>query len=152
MSSLAEICSGLPVNPLPPRPSPRNPNIAHAPVRTPKLTPEDECLAVQNALRYFPPATHNELAPEFMQELKDYGHIYMYRFLPSIAMKAYPIAEYPCKTKQAGSIMLMIMNNLDPTVAQFPQELITYGGNGSVFSNWAQFWIVMHYLSTMTGI
>ncbi|EMP35601.1 Zinc finger X-linked protein ZXDB [Chelonia mydas] len=107
-------------------------------------------LALQNALRYFPPEVHKELALEFAEELKLYGHIYMYRFCPEIEMRAYPIEEYPCKTKSAAAIMHMIMNNLDPSVAQFPQELVTYGGNGQVFSSWAQFWLVMHYLSEMT--
>uniref|UniRef100_A0A670IY51 Urocanate hydratase 1 n=1 Tax=Podarcis muralis TaxID=64176 RepID=A0A670IY51_PODMU len=107
-------------------------------------------LALKNALRYFPSSFHEVLAPEFAKELRDYGHIYMYRFCPRIEMRAYPIQEYPCKTIQAAAIMHMIMNNLDPAVAQFPQELVTYGGNGQVFSNWAQFWLVMHYLSEMT--
>uniref|UniRef100_A0A7N6C1I4 Urocanate hydratase n=1 Tax=Anabas testudineus TaxID=64144 RepID=A0A7N6C1I4_ANATE len=103
-----------------------------------------------NALRYFPPSHHETLAPEFAQELRQYGHIYMYRFCPTLRMRAYPIDQYPCRTRQAASLMLMIMNNLDPAVAQFPQELVTYGGNGQVFSNWAQFLLVMHYLSQMT--
>uniref|UniRef100_A0A9J8AV11 Urocanate hydratase n=1 Tax=Cyprinus carpio carpio TaxID=630221 RepID=A0A9J8AV11_CYPCA len=107
-------------------------------------------LALRNALRYFPPNLHATLATEFAQELRQYGHIYMYRFYPTLRMRAYPIDQYPCRTRQAASIMLMIMNNLDPAVAQFPQELVTYGGNGQVFSNWAQFWLVFHYLSTMT--
>uniref|UniRef100_A0A8C7STU5 Urocanate hydratase n=1 Tax=Oncorhynchus mykiss TaxID=8022 RepID=A0A8C7STU5_ONCMY len=107
-------------------------------------------LALRNALRYFPPSHHNILAAEFAQELRQYGHIYMYRFCPRIHMRAYPIDQYPCRTRQAASIMLMIMNNLDHAVAQFPQELVTYGGNGQVFSNWAQFRLVMYYLSEMT--
>uniref|UniRef100_A0AAZ3R1X4 Urocanate hydratase n=1 Tax=Oncorhynchus tshawytscha TaxID=74940 RepID=A0AAZ3R1X4_ONCTS len=107
-------------------------------------------LALRNALRYFPPFHHNILAAEFTQELRQYGHIYMYRFCPLIHMRAYPIDQYPCRTRQAASIMLMIMNNLDHAVAQFPQELVTYGGNGQVFSNWAQFRLVMYYLSEMT--
>uniref|UniRef100_A0A8C8EPS1 Urocanate hydratase n=1 Tax=Oncorhynchus tshawytscha TaxID=74940 RepID=A0A8C8EPS1_ONCTS len=106
--------------------------------------------ALRNALRYFPPFHHNILAAEFTQELRQYGHIYMYRFCPLIHMRAYPIDQYPCRTRQAASIMLMIMNNLDHAVAQFPQELVTYGGNGQVFSNWAQFRLVMYYLSEMT--
>uniref|UniRef100_A0A671VYT0 Urocanate hydratase n=1 Tax=Sparus aurata TaxID=8175 RepID=A0A671VYT0_SPAAU len=132
MSSLKEVCSGLPLDPLPPNRG-RDPN-----------------LALRNALRYFPPALHVTLAPEFAQELRQHGHIYMYRFCPTLRMRAYPIDQYPCRTCQAASIMLMIMNNLDPAVAQFPQELVTYGGNGQVFSNWAQFRLVMHYLSEMT--
>ncbi|XP_037578319.1 urocanate hydratase [Dermacentor silvarum] len=148
MSTLKEICSGLPLDPLPP-PRARNPALAHAPDRNVPLTAEETETAIKNALRYFPARLHAQLAPEFVRELSDYGHIYMYRFVPSIAMKAYPIDEYPAKSKQAAAVMLMIMNNLDPQVAQFPEELITYGGNGQVFSNWAQFWLVMNYLSKM---
>uniref|UniRef100_A0A8D1NJ98 Urocanate hydratase n=1 Tax=Sus scrofa TaxID=9823 RepID=A0A8D1NJ98_PIG len=107
-------------------------------------------LALRNALRYFPPDVQEQLAPEFAQELRLYGHIYMYRFCPNLEMKAYPVEQYPCRTKAAAAIMHMIMNNLDPAVAQFPQELVTYGGNGQVFSNWAQFWLTMSYLSQMT--
>lgn len=146
MASLREICAGLPLNPLPP-PRKRNPELPHAPDRIAPLTTEETEIALKNALRYFPTKLHAELAAEFAQELKTYGHIYMYRFIPNIDMKAYPISEYPAKTKQAAAVMLMIMNNLDPQVAQFPEELVTYGGNGQVFSNWAQFWLVMHYLS-----
>uniref|UniRef100_A0A671W4Y6 Urocanate hydratase n=2 Tax=Sparus aurata TaxID=8175 RepID=A0A671W4Y6_SPAAU len=149
MSSLKEVCSGLPLDPLPPNRG-RDPNVPHAPTRSPNLTAEEERLALRNALRYFPPALHVTLAPEFAQELRQHGHIYMYRFCPTLRMRAYPIDQYPCRTCQAASIMLMIMNNLDPAVAQFPQELVTYGGNGQVFSNWAQFRLVMHYLSEMT--
>lgn len=149
MSTLDELCSNLPVDPLPPTRK-RNPAIPHAPVRNHRLNPTEQKLAVRNALRYFPPATHVELAAEFADELREYGHIYMYRFMPTIAMKAYPISEYPSRTKTAAAIMHMIMNNLDPRVAQFPEELVTYGGNGQVFSNWAQFRLVMHYLAEMT--
>ncbi|CAM4576489.1 urocanate hydratase isoform X1 [Lepidochelys kempii] len=149
MSSLEDICGGLPLHPLPENRG-RKKGVPHAPVRTPNLTAQEEKLALQNALRYFPPEVHKELALEFAEELKLYGHIYMYRFCPEIEMRAYPIEEYPCKTKSAAAIMHMIMNNLDPSVAQFPQELVTYGGNGQVFSSWAQFWLVMHYLSEMT--
>ncbi|XP_056315094.1 urocanate hydratase [Danio aesculapii] len=149
MSSLKEICAGLPLDPLPPNRG-RDPSVPHAPVRTPNLTPAEERVALRNALRYFPPNLHATLAVEFAQELRQYGHIYMYRFCPALRMRAYPIGQYPCRTRHAASIMLMIMNNLDPAVAQFPQELVTYGGNGQVFSNWAQFWLVLHYLSTMT--
>ncbi|XP_004068534.1 urocanate hydratase [Oryzias latipes] len=149
MASLKEICNGLPLNPLPPNRG-RDPSVPHAPIRTPNLTAEEERLALRNALRYFPPSHHATLAPEFAQELQQYGHIYMYRFCPSFPLRAYPIDQYPCRTRQAAAIMLMIMNNLDPAVAQFPQELVTYGGNGQVFSNWAQFSLVMHYLSQMT--
>ncbi|XP_043979297.1 urocanate hydratase [Gambusia affinis] len=149
MSDLKELCSGLPLDPLPPNRG-RDPNVPHAPVRTPDLTAEEKRLALRNALRYFPPSHHSTLASEFAQELRQYGHIYMYRFCPAVRMRAYPIDQYPCRTRQAAAMMLMIMNNLDPAVAQFPQELVTYGGNGQVFSNWAQFRLVMRYLSEMT--
>lgn len=151
MTTLQEICSGIPLDPMPPAPSKeRDDLVPHAPVRTPNLTAAEEITALENSLRYFPSHHHKELAREFTEELHQYGHIYMYRFRPSIAMRAYPINDYPCKSKQAAAIMLMIMNNLDPIVAQFPHELVTYGGNGHVFSNWAQFWITFNYLSTMT--
>ncbi|XP_015284860.1 PREDICTED: urocanate hydratase [Gekko japonicus] len=149
MTSLKEICGGLPLHTLPENRGRKN-GIPHAPVRTPNLTEHEEKLALKNSLRYFPPDLHPVLAPEFADELRHYGHIYMYRFCPQIEMRAYPIQEYPCQTIQAAAVMHMIMNNLDPAVAQFPQELVTYGGNGQVFSNWAQFWLVMHYLSQMT--
>ncbi|XP_076972418.1 urocanate hydratase [Tamandua tetradactyla] len=149
MSSLRVLCSGLPLNPLPENRG-RWAGVPHAPVRSPGLSPAEEQLALRNALRYFPPDIQEVLAPEFAQELHLYGHIYMYRFCPNIEMRAYPIERYPCQTPAAAAIMHMIMNNLNPAVAQFPQELVTYGGNGQVFSNWAQFWLVMSYLSQMT--
>lgn len=123
----------------------------HAPKRKDILTLEEKKLAIRNALRYFPKAWHAELAKEFAQELKDFGRIYMYRFKPVYAIYARPIDAYPAKTVQAASIMLMIQNNLDPAVAQHPEELITYGGNGAVFQNWAQYLLTMHYLASMTG-
>ncbi|XP_023230308.1 urocanate hydratase-like [Centruroides sculpturatus] len=150
MSTLIEICSGLPIKSLPPPVKHRDNNVPHAPIRNINLNREEKQLALKNALRYFPANLHNILAPEFLEELENYGHIYMYRFRPSIEMRAYPIDQYPAKCQKAAAIMLMIMNNLDPKVAQFPHELVTYGGNGQVFSNWAQFLLVMHYLSTMT--
>jgi len=151
MSTLEEICSAaLPVDPLPPRRRERDAAIAHAPLRNHQLNADEQKLAIRNALRYFPESVQGELAVDFAQELRDYGHIYMYRFMPDLPMKAYPIGEYPCKTRSAAAIMHMIMNNLDPRVAQFPHELVTYGGNGQVFSNWAQFRLVMHYLSQMS--
>ncbi|MCX6230192.1 MAG: urocanate hydratase [Bacteroidetes bacterium] len=125
-------------------------SINHAPKRKDILNKEEKKLALQNALRYFEPQHHKELAPEFLKELKDYGRIYMYRFRPQYKMYARPIEEYPCKTKQAAAIMLMIQNNLDYAVAQHPHELITYGGNGAVFQNWAQYLICMQYLAEMT--
>lgn len=149
MSSLKDLCSGLPVDPLPEF-KVRDPRVPHAPVRKSILTEDERKQAVRNALRYFPPHCHSTLAPEFVKELREYGHIYMYRFRPEIDMRAYPIDEYPAACKQAAAIMHMLMNNLDPRVAQFPHELVTYGGNGQVLSNWAQFWILMHYLSVMS--
>lgn len=120
-----------------------------APKRKDILNPEEKKLAIKNALRYFPSEWHSELAVEFMQELNDFGRIYMYRFMPDYPMYARPIDEYPAKSRQAASIMLMIQNNLDPAVAQHPEELITYGGNGAVFQNWAQYLLTMQYLAIM---
>lgn len=133
-------------------PNPKKPsaNLPHAPKRRDVLNAEEKKLAIKNALRYFPKEWHSILAKEFAQELEDYGHIYMYRFMPDYKMYARPIDEYPAKTKHAAAIMLMIQNNLDPAVAQYPEELITYGGNGSVFSNWAQYLLTMKYLAEMT--
>ncbi|GAB6023624.1 Urocanate hydratase [Chamberlinius hualienensis] len=127
----------------------RDPTIPHAPIRTHGLSLEEKKLAVRNALRYFPSEFHETLAIEFANELEQFGHIYMYRFRSQLQMKAYPLKDYPAKSKQAAAIMHMIMNNLDPAVAQFPHELVTYGGNGQAFSNWAQFWIAMKYLSEL---
>jgi urocanate hydratase len=123
---------------------------SHAPKRKEILSNEEKQLALRNALRYFPNEWHAELAAEFAQELKTYGRIYMYRFRPDYEMFARPISEYPGQTEQAKAIMLMIQNNLDPKVAQHPHELITYGGNGGVFQNWAQYLLTMKYLSEMT--
>ncbi|MCE7921663.1 MAG: urocanate hydratase [Haliscomenobacteraceae bacterium CHB4] len=135
-----------------PAPKPLDPNVSHAPRRVVEgvLSEAEKVLAVQNALRYFPPASHRELAAEFAQELAEYGRIYMYRFRPDYAMHARPIEDYPYKSRQAAAIMLMIQNNLDPKVAKHPHELITYGGNGAVFQNWAQYLLTMQYLSEMT--
>lgn len=133
-----------------PAPKPRDPEINHAPRRKDILSDEEKKLALRNALRYFPKELHKELAPEFAQELADYGRIYMYRLRPDYEMKARPIDWYPAHTPQAAAIMLMIQNNLDKAVAQHPHELITYGGNGAVFQNWAQYRLVMKYLSEMT--
>ncbi len=142
------ILQGIP-DPLP-APRPLDSNVSHAPKRKDILSAEEKKLALRNALRYFPKAWHAELAREFANELKEYGRIYMYRFRPAYAMHARPISEYPAKCQQAAAIMLMIQNNLDPAVAQHPHELITYGGNGAVFQNWAQYLITMRYLSEMT--
>ncbi len=123
--------------------------INHAPKRKEILSEEEKKLALRNALRYFEPKFHAELLPEFRQELEQYGRIYMYRFRPDYEMKARPIEDYPGQSLQAKSIMLMIQNNLDYAVAQHPHELITYGGNGAVFQNWAQYLLTMQYLATM---
>ncbi len=133
-----------------PAPRPYDPDVNHAPRRKDILTPDEKRLALRNALRYFDPKHHAELAPEFADELNRYGRIYMYRFRPDYPMYARPIDEYPARSRQAAAIMLMIQNNLDPRVAQHPHELITYGGNGAVFQNWAQYLLVMKYLSEMT--
>ena len=127
-----------------------DPNINHAPKRKEILTDEGKKLALRNALRYFPKKFHATLAPEFAKELETYGRIYMYRFRPTYEMYARPIDEYPHNSQQAAAIMMMIQNNLDKAVAQHPHELITYGGNGAVFQNWAQYRLVMKYLSEMT--
>ena len=130
---------------------PIDPMVAHAPKRNieKELSIKEKKLAVQNALRYFDPKCHPILAQEFADELKTYGRIYMYRFRPNYEIKARPIQDYPAKCNQAAAIMLMIHNNLDPLVAKYPHELITYGGNGAVFQNWAQYLLVMKYLSEM---
>jgi len=144
----AQIIQGIPeeIPPMPDEPE----GISHAPKRKQVLTTIEKALAVQNALRYFPVKWHKELAVEFAKELKDDGRIYMRRFRPAYEMKARNIDEYPAKCKQAQAIMVMIHNNLDLNVAQHPLELITYGGNGTVFQNWAQYLITMKYLSEMT--
>lgn len=142
------VCAGIPA--VLPEPKPIDNSVSHAPVRKDILTPNEKKLALRNALRYFDPVHHPVLAPEFADELKKYGRIYMYRFRPAYPMYARPIEEYPAKSKQAAGIMLMIQNNLDPAVAQHPHELITYGGNGAVFQNWAQYLLTMKYLSEMT--
>ena len=133
-----------------PEPQPWDDSVNHAPKRKDILTKAEKELAVRNALRYFDPKFHSVLAPEFAEELTKYGRIYMYRFRPTYKMYARPIEEYPAKCRQAAAIMLMIQNNLDPAVAQHPHELITYGGNGAVFQNWAQYRLAMKYLSEMT--
>ena len=125
-------------------------DVNRAPKRKDILTAKEKKLALENALRYFPVEWHDVLATEFLEELKTFGRIYMYRFKPSYEMKARPISDYPAQTPQAAAIMLMIQNNLDPAVAQHPEELITYGGNGGVFQNWAQYVLTMKYLSEMT--
>jgi urocanate hydratase len=143
-----EIVEGIPVQ-LPPKRIVSK-EVNRAPKRKDILTANEKRLALENALRYFPQEWHHELAPEFLRELKDYGRIYMHRFKPSYDMCARSIEDYPCRTPQAAAIMLMIQNNLDPAVAQHPEELITYGGNGAVFQNWAQYLLTMKYLSEMT--
>lgn len=143
-----QILQGIP-NVLPEKKS-YDTSTSHAPKRKDILSRDEKKLAVRNALRYFHPKHHAELAPEFLEELETYGRIYMYRFRPDYKMFARSIDEYPYQCKQAAAIMLMIQNNLDPAVAQHPHELITYGGNGAVFQNWAQYLLTMKYLATMT--
>ena len=128
-----------------------NQSISHAPVRKNILSKKEKILAIQNALRYFPKRHHKILSKEFIDELNNYGRIYMYRFRPDYDIYARPIDEYPGESNQAKSIMLMIQNNLDHAIAQHPEELITYGGNGAVFQNWAQYLLTMKYLSEMTN-
>ena len=141
----AAIKQGIPASLPTAKPYPEGAN--RAPKRKDILTPAEKQLAIRNALRYFPAQWHSELATEFAQELQNFGRIYMYRFKPSYSIKARPISDYPAKCQQAAAIMLMIDNNLDPAVAQHPEELITYGGNGAVFQNWAQYLLTMQYLS-----
>jgi urocanate hydratase len=143
-----EVMAGIPDEL--PQPKPYDTSINHAPKRKDILTEKEKVLAIKNALRYFPEKHHEVLAKEFAQELKDYGRIYMYRFRPDYEMYARPIDEYPSRSVQAAAIMAMIQNNLDNRVAQHPHELITYGGNGAVFQNWAQYLLTMKYLAHMT--
>jgi len=143
------IAEGIP-HPLPVHPG-LDPSVDHAPARKDILTAAEKKLALRNALRYFPVEDHAILAPEFAAELTKHGRIFMHRLRPTeYEMQAHPIDAYPATSRQAAAIMLMIQNNLDPAVAQFPHELITYGGNGAVFQNWAQYRLVMRYLSKMT--
>lgn len=149
MNFKTQILQGIP-NTLPPkRKYPENAN--SAPKRKDILSIDEKKLALKNALRYFPKGWHKELAIEFANELKEFGRIYMHRFKPDYKIYARNITEYPAKSKQAAAIMLMIQNNLNPDVAQHPEELITYGGNGAVFQNWAQYLLVMQYLAKMTN-
>ncbi|MBR7027110.1 MAG: urocanate hydratase [Bacteroidales bacterium] len=149
MTFKEEILAGIPQDSLPEQ-KPYDDKVNHAPKRKDILTEAEKELALRNALRYFPPQLHARLAPEFAQELKDYGRIYMYRYRPSYRMYARPIDEYPAKCRQAAAMMAMIQNNLDERVAQHPHELIVYGGNGAAFQNWAQYRLVMQYLANMT--
>ncbi|WP_292947330.1 urocanate hydratase [Olleya sp. UBA1516] len=147
MTFKEQILQGIPDNL--PKAKPFDPSINHAPKRKAILSTEETKLALRNALRYFDKKHHETLLPEFKAELDTYGRIYMYRFRPDYKMYARPISEYPAQSKQAAAIMLMIQNNLDYAVAQHPHELITYGGNGGVFSNWAQYCLTMKYLAEM---
>ena len=142
------ILQGIP-DELPPL-KPYDVSINHAPKRKDVLSPKEKILALKNALRYFPEKHHAVLAKEFAEELKKYGRIYMYRFRPDYSIYARPVHEFPFRSLKAGAIMHMLSNNLDYAVAQHPHELITYGGNGSVFQNWAQYLLTMQYLATMT--
>lgn len=144
----ASILEGIP-NELPAYPS-FDPSVNRAPKRKDILSKDEKNLALQNALRYFSPSLHAQLAVEFSNELKEFGRIYMHRYRPDQEIKARPLSWYPAKSQQAAAIMLMIQNNLDHAVAQHPYELITYGGNGAVFQNWAQYRLVMKYLAEMT--
>lgn len=143
-----KVCEGIPA--VIPAAKPYDSSINHAPRRKEILSLEEKKLALKNALRYFPAEQHEELAPEFAMELEDYGRIYMYRYRPDYKIHARSIYDFPHKSVQAAAIMLMISNNLDNAVAQHPHELITYGGNGAVFQNWAQYRLAMKYLSEMT--
>lgn len=142
------VCEGIPA--IIPPDKPYEPEINHAPKRKEILTKEEKKLALKNALRYFPQEQHAILAPEFIKELEEYGRIYMYRYRPDYKIHARSIYDFPHKCVQAAAIMLMLSNNLDYAVAQHPHELITYGGNGAVFQNWAQYRLAMKYLSEMT--
>ena len=143
-----KVCEGIPAEI--PAPKPYDPSINHAPKRKEILTLEEKKLALKNALRYFPAEQHATLAADFARELEEYGRIYMYRYRPDYKIYARSINDFPHKSVQAAAIMLMLSNNLDNAVAQHPHELITYGGNGAVFQNWAQYRITMKYLSEMT--
>ena len=147
MAFSEEVRRGIPEQLPPPRPL--DTSVSHAPSRPQVLSEAERRLAVENALRYFPSEWHPTLAPEFLAELDNYGHIYMHRFRPKYEIHARPISDYPAKSSSAAAIMLMIQNNLDATVAQFPHELVTYGANGAVFQNWAQYRLTMQYLSKM---
>jgi len=148
MNFKAQILEGIPKKI--PNEKPYEAEVNHAPIRKDILSVEEKKLAVQNALRYFPVEQHPVLAKEFARELREYGRIYMYRFRPDYEMKARHLEEFPHQSKQAAGIMLMLSNNLDHAVAQHPHELITYGGNGAVFQNWAQYRLCMKYLAEMT--
>ena len=144
----AAVLEGIPAQ-LPP-PQTRDPELNHAPRRKDILTPEEKKLAIRNALRYVPKDHHAALVKEFVAELDAYGRIYMYRYKPAYSISARSIDAYPYKSLQAGAIMVMLSNNLDHVVAQHPDELITYGGNGAVFQNWAQYRLTMKYLAEMS--
>ncbi|MCF7561413.1 urocanate hydratase [Sabulilitoribacter multivorans] len=148
MTFKEQILQGIP-NELPPKYEYPD-GVNRAPKRKDILSKEEKQLAIRNALRYFSKSWHEVLAPEFAAELQDFGRIYMYRFKPAYKIFARAISDYPAKSQQAAAIMLMIQNNLDSAVAQHPEELITYGGNGAVFQNWAQYLLTMKYLATMT--
>src|SRR5690606_32421369 len=143
MTFQEEILQGIPKQL--PEPKPYNSKVNHAPKRKDILNPQEKKLALKNALRYFDKEVHPQLLPELKEELERSGRIYMYRFKPSYRIFARGIDQYPAKSKQAAAIMLMIMNNLDPNVAQHPDELITYGGNGAVFQNWAQYRLTLQF-------
>ena len=147
MVSMIDFSIGIPETM--PDAKPMDDSVPHAPKRPEVLTDNEKRLAIENVLRYFPVEWHEELGREFLTELDELGHIYMHRFRPDYKMRARPISDYGANSTSAAAMMLMIQNNLDPAVAQFPHELITYGGNGSVFQNWAQYLLTMKYLSIM---
>ena len=148
MTFQEEILTGIPGTL--PEPKAYDRSINHAPVRKDILSKDEKKLALRNALRYFPESLHAALAPEFADELKRYGRIYMYRYRPDYKIYARPVEQYPAKSRKAAAIMAMIQNNLDERVAQHPHELIIYGGNGAIFQNWAQYRLTMQYLASMT--
>lgn len=149
MVKLDYLCKGIPLNPLP-EPKKRNPSLGHAPKRIHQLNEKQQKLAVRNALKYFPKEYHSILENEFRDELERYGHIYMFRFIPEFPpIDSLTVFDFPAKNVQAACIMLQICNNLSYAVAQFPEELVVYGGNGQCFSNWAQFYLTMLYLSRL---
>ena len=144
----AAVAEGIPAEL--PQPQPRDPSLNHAPKRRDILSAVEKKLAIRNALRYIPEAHHRVMAAEFARELEEYGRIYMYRYKPAYEITARSLDAFPYRSVQAGAIMLMLSNNLDQAVAQHPDELITYGGNGAVFQNWAQYRLAMKYLSEMS--
>ena len=149
MVKLDYLCNGIPLDPLP-QLRPLNQSVGHAPKRIHTLDDKQKELAVRNALKYFPEKYHSLLSDEFKDELEKYGHIYMFRFVAEFPpVETLSVYDFPARNVQAACIMLQICNNLSYGIAQFPQELVVYGGNGQCFANWAQFYLTMHYLSNL---